>query len=149
MRKSISFPVMIYFLQLPMYWISSSIRNRASQYVDHSSISLIGSLLNCKVIEIQPNFFLFGRCMWNIIIWHFSLSIHTTKGTHEHLRNHTFLSGNFAPVRKEHVAVPVEVVEGEIPTSLCGAFLRNGPNPLFKQQKKRYHWFDGRKLYVF
>ena len=49
-------------------------------------------------------------------------------------------------MRKEHVAVPVEVVEGEIPTSLCGAFLRNGPNPLFKQQKKRYHWFDGRKF---
>ena len=70
-------------------------------------------------------------------------------GTQYHLRNHTFLSGNFAPVREEHVAVPVQVVEGEIPGALYGAFCRNGPNPLFgtKAQKKRYHWFDGRKYY--
>ena len=70
-------------------------------------------------------------------------------GTQYHLRNHTFLSGNFAPVREEHVAVPVQVKEGEIPAALYGAFCRNGPNPFFstKTQKKRYHWFDGREYY--
>ena len=66
-------------------------------------------------------------------------------GTHDHLRKHTFLSGNFAPVSKENSAVPVEVVEGSIPENLDGAFLRNGPNPIRGIQKKRYHWFDGRE----
>ena len=81
--------------------------------------------------------------------WHSLGTSYHYLGTQYHLRNHTFLSGNFAPVREEHVAVPVQVMEGEIPGALYGSFCRNGPNPLFctKTQKKRYHWFDGRKYY--
>jgi carotenoid cleavage dioxygenase-like enzyme len=33
-------------------------------------------------------------------------------------------------------------VQGELPADLCGAYLRNGPNPVF-QPKNRYHPFDG------
>jgi hypothetical protein len=84
---------------------------------------------------------------------------------------------NYAPVKKEHVAMPVsiiynisilscmdmrlthnlvsftltsqvEVVEGEIPKELYGAFLRNGPNPCFEKAVKRYHWFDGHAMLV-
>ena len=62
------------------------------------------------------------------------------QGTSAHLKRHTFLSGNFAPVSEEHVQVPVEVVEGQIPEGLDGAFCRNGPNPVIGWQKKRYHW---------
>ena len=60
--------------------------------------------------------------------------------TSSHLKSHTFLSGNFAPVSEEHVQVPVKVVEGRIPNGLDGAFCRNGPNPVIGQQRKRYHW---------
>ena len=62
------------------------------------------------------------------------------QNTSSHLKKHTFLSGNFAPVSEEHVQVPVKVVEGELPAGLDGAFCRNGPNPIISQQKKRYHW---------
>jgi len=55
---------------------------------------------------------------------------------------------NYAPVKKEHVAMPVEVVQGEIPKELYGAFLRNGPNPCFEKAVKRYHWFDGHAMLV-
>eukprot|EP00986_Skeletonema_menzelii_P001437 scaffold379_cov145-Skeletonema_menzelii.AAC.8 len=60
--------------------------------------------------------------------------------TSTHLKQHTFLSGNFAPVSEEHVQVPVRVVEGQIPEGLDGAFCRNGPNPVVGWQRKRYHW---------
>ncbi len=62
------------------------------------------------------------------------------QGTSSHLKKHTFLSGNFAPVAEEHVQVPVQVVEGRIPDGLDGAFCRNGPNPVVSQMRKRYHW---------
>ncbi|KAL7434380.1 hypothetical protein ACHAXH_004131 [Discostella pseudostelligera] len=68
------------------------------------------------------------------------------QGTDDHLRKNTFLTGNFAPVSKEHVSLHVEVVEGSIPTNLNGAFCRNGPNPIRDVQKKRYHWFDGHAM---
>ena len=55
---------------------------------------------------------------------------------------------NYAPVKKEHVAMPVEVVQGAIPKELYGAFLRNGPNPCFEKAVKRYHWFDGHAMLV-
>ena len=42
----------------------------------------------------------------------------------------------------------VEVVQGEIPKELYGAFLRNGPNPCFEKAVKRYHWFDGHAMLV-
>lgn len=40
------------------------------------------------------------------------------------------LSGVFAPVHDERDAADL-VVHGEIPADLRGAYLRNGPNPLF------------------
>ena len=63
-----------------------------------------------------------------------------------HLQHHPYLSGNYAPVEKEHFQVDVEVVEGQIPKSIWGAFCRNGPNPKRERMEKRYHWFDGRKF---
>ena len=44
--------------------------------------------------------------------------------TSSHLKSHTFLSGNFAPVSEEHVQVPVKVVEGRIPDGLVSIVLR-------------------------
>lgn len=42
------------------------------------------------------------------------------------------LSGNFAPIGPEIEAADLEVVAGRIPADLSGAYMRNGPNPLFK-----------------
>jgi carotenoid cleavage dioxygenase-like enzyme len=52
-----------------------------------------------------------------------------------------FLNGVFAPIGREITAGDLEVT-GEIPKDLFGAYLRNGPNPIF-QPRGRYHWFDG------
>jgi len=57
------------------------------------------------------------------------------------VRNHPFLTGNFAPVHEEVTSPDLEVV-GELPEALRGAFLRIGPNPQF-EPSPRYHWFDG------
>ncbi|KAG6389650.1 hypothetical protein SASPL_151122 [Salvia splendens] len=54
--------------------------------------------------------------------------------------NH-LLSGNFAPV-DELPPTACEVVEGSIPASLRGAYIRNGPNPHFTLRGP-YHPFDG------
>ncbi|GAB4824146.1 hypothetical protein N2152v2_011192 [Parachlorella kessleri] len=53
-----------------------------------------------------------------------------------------YLGGNFAPVEDERFDGWLEVVEGELPKALNGAFLRNGPNPAV-QPNGKYHWFDG------
>ncbi len=42
------------------------------------------------------------------------------------------LSGNFAPVGREIDAADLPVIAGRIPPELSGAYMRNGPNPLFK-----------------
>jgi carotenoid cleavage dioxygenase len=42
------------------------------------------------------------------------------------------LSGNFAPVGPELDAADLPVIAGRIPADLSGAYMRNGPNPLFK-----------------
>ncbi|MCW5624619.1 MAG: carotenoid oxygenase family protein [Burkholderiales bacterium] len=42
------------------------------------------------------------------------------------------LSGNFLPVLRETTAEDLPVVSGRIPADLRGAYLRNGPNPMFK-----------------
>ena len=68
--------------------------------------------------------------------------------TQYHLQYHPHLSGNYAPVDKENFEVEVEVVEGQIPKVIWGAFCRNGPNPKREWQRKRYHWFDGREYDV-
>jgi carotenoid cleavage dioxygenase-like enzyme len=52
-----------------------------------------------------------------------------------------FLQGVFGPIGCEITADDLEVT-GEIPKDLFGAYLRNGPNPVF-QPRGRYHWFDG------
>ncbi|CAA0812034.1 Probable carotenoid cleavage dioxygenase 4-chloroplastic [Striga hermonthica] len=51
------------------------------------------------------------------------------------------LSGNFAPVG-ELPPTPCRVVEGSLPPSLDGAYVRNGPNPQFLPRGP-YHLFDG------
>ena len=43
-----------------------------------------------------------------------------------------YLSGNFAPVSRELDATDLPVIAGRIPPDLSGAYMRNGPNPLFK-----------------
>lgn len=52
-----------------------------------------------------------------------------------------WLTGNFEPVPDERDDRGLEVT-GELPPGLCGAFLRNGPNPAFPPLG-RYHLFDG------
>ena len=52
------------------------------------------------------------------------------------------LSGNFAPIGPEIDAGDLPVVAGRIPQELSGAYLRNGPNPLFKPISYSYP-FDG------
>ena len=42
------------------------------------------------------------------------------------------LSGNFGPVGPELDAADLPVIAGRIPRDLSGAYMRNGPNPLFK-----------------
>ena len=42
------------------------------------------------------------------------------------------LSGNFAPIGPEVDAADLPVIAGRIPPELSGAYMRNGPNPLFK-----------------
>ncbi|CAI9771646.1 unnamed protein product [Fraxinus pennsylvanica] len=51
------------------------------------------------------------------------------------------LSDNFAPV-DELPPTLCQVVEGSLPTSLNGAYIRNGPNPQFLPRGP-YHLFDG------
>jgi carotenoid cleavage dioxygenase len=43
-----------------------------------------------------------------------------------------YLSGNFAPVGPERDVADLPVIAGRIPPDLSGAYMRNGPNPLFK-----------------
>lgn len=52
-----------------------------------------------------------------------------------------FLRGNFAPLRLECDA-PDLVVEGELPRTLNGTLLRNGPNPMYPPRDD-YHMFSG------
>lgn len=52
-----------------------------------------------------------------------------------------YLHGIYAPTLYETHATDLEV-EGELPSDLFGAFVRNGPNSVFAP-KNLYHWFDG------
>jgi carotenoid cleavage dioxygenase-like enzyme len=42
------------------------------------------------------------------------------------------LSGNYAPIGPEIDAADLPVIAGRIPPDLSGAYMRNGPNPLYK-----------------
>ncbi|WP_444928434.1 carotenoid oxygenase family protein [Microbulbifer sp. SSSA002] len=53
-----------------------------------------------------------------------------------------YLHGVYAPTTVETESAELEIVSGEIPADLYGAYLRNGPNPVFKP-KHNYHPFDG------
>ena len=53
-----------------------------------------------------------------------------------------YLQGNFAPVHEEVTATELPVT-GQVPESLCGRYLRNGPNPLLAPEPGTYHWFTG------
>ena len=59
----------------------------------------------------------------------------------EQIKGHTYLSGNYAPVKDILVDQPVVVVEGAIPPGVEGMYVRNGPNPV--HNNRLYHWFDG------
>jgi len=56
-------------------------------------------------------------------------------------RNQPFLSGQMAPVADELDVASCEIT-GEIPASLRGKLIQNGPNPRF-EPLGRYHMFDG------
>jgi carotenoid cleavage dioxygenase len=53
-----------------------------------------------------------------------------------------YLEGNFAPVSREVSATELPV-HGHIPDTLCGRYLRNGPNPVSPPDPASYHWFTG------
>jgi len=53
-----------------------------------------------------------------------------------------FLTRAFAPVFDERDDTDL-IIEGEIPTSLRGVFMRNGPNPQFKPDEHYGYPFDG------
>jgi len=55
---------------------------------------------------------------------------------------HPFLSGIHKPMTEE-VTLEGLRVEGEIPVSLTGRYLRNGPNPAAAPDPASYHWFTG------
>lgn len=52
-----------------------------------------------------------------------------------------YLSREHAPVDRERTDLTLEV-RGELPERICGAFVRNSPNPQFPPPG-RHHWFDG------
>jgi len=43
-----------------------------------------------------------------------------------------YLSGNFLQVQREVDVADLPVIAGKIPSDLSGAYMRNGPNPMFK-----------------
>nr|BAC10552.1 nine-cis-epoxycarotenoid dioxygenase4 [Pisum sativum] len=52
------------------------------------------------------------------------------------------LSQNFAPVLTELPPTQCQIIQGTLPPSLNGAYIRNGPNPQFLPRGP-YHLFDG------
>jgi carotenoid cleavage dioxygenase len=56
---------------------------------------------------------------------------------------HPYRTGAWTPNTREVDAYDLDVVAGEIPRDLTGAYLRNTENPLFDAISGRYHPFDG------
>jgi 9-cis-epoxycarotenoid dioxygenase len=61
--------------------------------------------------------------------WALESAIDSVSGLKKEGQASPYLRGNFAPVFDELFEEDLEVVEGKLPTSVDGAFLRNGPNP--------------------
>jgi carotenoid cleavage dioxygenase-like enzyme len=59
--------------------------------------------------------------------------------------SHPYLTGNYAPVKRELPLTACKVVEGRIPEEYAGGqYVRNGGNPLADEDDGRNaHWFDG------
>lgn len=60
--------------------------------------------------------------------------------------NHVFTTtdqqqGNFLPIKHELEAFNLTLLEGSLPESMDGIFIRNGPNPLGPADA--FHWFEG------
>jgi carotenoid cleavage dioxygenase len=53
-----------------------------------------------------------------------------------------YLHGPYTPVISEVTAIDLKVTAGKVPDDLYGAYMRQGPNPIF-EPKGPYHWFDG------
>ena len=78
------------------------------------------------------------------LLRHLDKFLTSLQDTKEHLANHIYLHGIYAPVSDQHVdPVPLQVVDGATPRTLDGVFVRNGPNPVPEHLSKRYHWIDG------
>ncbi|MHB8219631.1 MAG: carotenoid oxygenase family protein [Acidimicrobiales bacterium] len=75
-----------------------------------------------------------------------SLGSHVEDEVSDHSDRHganPYLSGNFAPVTAELTVDTPLSVDGAIPPSLQGLYLRNGPNPAAVEDPELHHWFDG------
>ena len=105
-----------------------------------SSLTGVALLVACVVLLF---FLLQSGCCPTLLRKLDTLCLDGFQDVKDHLANHFYLSGNYAPVSQEHVHVPVRVVKGELPRDLSGLFVRNGPNPIPGHRTKRYHWFDG------
>lgn len=59
--------------------------------------------------------------------------------------SHPYLTGNYAPVKRELPLTACSVVEGKVPSEYTGGqYVRNGGNPLADEDDGRNaHWFDG------
>ena len=58
------------------------------------------------------------------------------------LATNPYLEGNYAPVLEEVTETELSVT-GQLPESLDGRYLRNGPNPVTPPEPATYHWFTG------
>lgn len=56
--------------------------------------------------------------------------------------DHPYLTGLHTPLTHELTLENLRV-DGELPSSLRGRYLRNGPNPIGKADPASYHWFSG------
>jgi carotenoid cleavage dioxygenase-like enzyme len=61
------------------------------------------------------------------------------------MEGHPYLTGNYAPVKKELPLTACKVVDGNVPDEFAGGqYVRNGGNPLANEDDGRNaHWFDG------
>ena len=59
------------------------------------------------------------------------------------LTQQRYLQGNFEPCEGPLSTTDLKVVSGELPASLTGTYIRNGPNPVFLPPRRTHHMFDG------